>query len=124
VTDRGTSFTSDEFEGFLKENNIRHVLVATGSPKANGQVERVNCMLSPLLAKEVDNSAGYWYKVLTEVEFAINNTIKSTGLLLFGVNQRGPNIDRVKEYLDDKRAQDDRDLEVFCEKTEKKIIRS
>jgi len=48
VSDRGTSFTSNEFEEFLKENNIRHVLIATGSPRANGQVERINRVLSPL----------------------------------------------------------------------------
>lgn len=105
MSDRGTSFTSSEFEEFLKENNVRHVLIATGSPKANGQVERINRVLSPLLAKIVDNSSGkYWYKILIEAEHALNNTVnKSTGdtpsQLLFGVNQRGSNIDGVKEHL-------------------------
>jgi len=61
VSDRGTSFTSSEFEEFLKDNNIRHVLIATGSPQANGQVERINRILGPLLAKIVDKSAEkYW----------------------------------------------------------------
>jgi len=31
VSDRGTSFTSSEFEEFLKDNNIRYVLIATAS---------------------------------------------------------------------------------------------
>lgn len=104
MSDRGTSFTSNEFEEFLKEDNVRHVLIATVSPKANGQVERINRILGPLLAKIVDNSIGkYWYKVLTEAEFSINNTMnKSIGdtpsRLLFGINQRGPSIDGIKEY--------------------------
>ena len=39
ISDRGTCFTSEEFENFVCENNIVHVKVATASPKANGQVE-------------------------------------------------------------------------------------
>lgn len=130
VTDRGTSFTSGEFEDFLRENNVRHVLVATGSPKANGQVERVNRVLGPLIAKLVDNSAGkYWYKVLAEAEYAINNTIhKSTGdtpsRLLFGVNQRGPSVDGIKEYLEETTVPSQRDLIAIRAKAETKIGKS
>jgi len=42
VSARGTCFTSIEFAKFLLENTIEHVRVATASPQANGQVERVN----------------------------------------------------------------------------------
>lgn len=130
ISDRGTCFTSSEFEEFLKENNIQHVLIATGSPKANGQVERVNRVLGPLLAKITDNNIGkYWYKALAEAEFAINNTInKSTGdtpsRLLFGVNQRGPNIDGIKEYFEEKFATDTRDFEAIREKAARNISKS
>ncbi|KYM94052.1 Pro-Pol polyprotein [Cyphomyrmex costatus] len=51
VSDRGTSFTSKEFEEFALEMNIKHVKVATASPQANGQVERYNRMLAPALGK-------------------------------------------------------------------------
>lgn len=55
VSDRGTCFTSKEFEElFLEENHIRHILIATGSLKANGQVEHINRVLSSLLAKIVE----------------------------------------------------------------------
>ncbi|XP_011705725.1 PREDICTED: uncharacterized protein LOC105460929 [Wasmannia auropunctata] len=105
-------------------------MIATGSPKANGQVERVNRVLGPLLAKLVDKSAGnYWYKTLTEAEFAINNTTnKSTGYtpsyLLFGVEQRGPNIDGIKEYLGEKEAPSERDFELIREKASTNITKS
>lgn len=39
ISDRGSCFTSDEFKTFTDENNLNHVLIATASPKANGQVE-------------------------------------------------------------------------------------
>ncbi|XP_018370142.1 PREDICTED: uncharacterized protein K02A2.6-like [Trachymyrmex cornetzi] len=42
VSDRGTCFTSDAFKTFVKNESIVHVLVAVGTPRANGQVERFN----------------------------------------------------------------------------------
>ena len=42
VSDRGSAFTSGEFSELLNENNVKHVKIATGSPQANGQAERVN----------------------------------------------------------------------------------
>lgn len=85
--------------------NVNHPKVATGSSQANGQVERVNRVLAPALAK-IDGSDKSWYKILSDIEFAINNTVhKSTGetpsRLLFGVIQRGANINKLKEYLED-----------------------
>jgi len=42
ISDRGSCFTSQEFKEFMNEQEIKHVLIATGSPQGNGQVERVN----------------------------------------------------------------------------------
>ena len=36
VTDNGTQFTSDEFQKFLRENDILHTLTAPGHPATNG----------------------------------------------------------------------------------------
>ena len=35
ISDRGTVFTSHEFEDFLCKHNINHIKIATGSPQAN-----------------------------------------------------------------------------------------
>jgi len=51
ISDRGTCFTSFEFSSFLSERNIGHVKVATAAPQANGQVERINRVLTPMLGK-------------------------------------------------------------------------
>ena len=65
------------------------------SPKANGQIERFNRTFAPMLAKLVDDSSGkYWYI-----------------FFLFGIRQKGKNIDSVREYLENTNNSDDRDLQ-------------
>lgn len=96
----------------MLDNNIEHVKVASASPQANGQVERVNRVIKAMLAKisePVHHSD--WAKLLTRVEYAINNSVHSVtketpSRLLFGVNQRGREIDALSEYLDDKHSSD------------------
>jgi len=108
ISDRGSAFTSHEFEEFMKEHKITHIKIATGSPQANGQVERINRILSPMLAKLSDNeNSKQWYKILEQAEFAINNTVnRSTGKtpcqLLFGADQRGLIIDGLKDLVTEK----------------------
>lgn len=40
ICDRGTAFTSGDFQEYCKYESIQHVLTTTGVPRANGQVER------------------------------------------------------------------------------------
>lgn len=55
ITDRGSCYTSKQFEQFCKNLNIKHVLNATATPRANGQVERYNrTILSSLSASTED----------------------------------------------------------------------
>lgn len=72
VSDRSSSFTSVEFEDFLKERDIKHVKIATGSSQANGQIERVNRVFTPMIAKLSDHTSGpQWYRILGEIEYSI-----------------------------------------------------
>lgn len=108
ISDRGSCFTSREFSEFMSINNVTHIKVATGSPQANGQVERVNRVLKAILSKTsnpIDHSN--WCSKLSEAEYALNNTFHSTtkftpSQLLFGVNQLGNVVDELTEYLDNK----------------------
>lgn len=48
-----------------------------------------------------------WYKLVSRVEFALNNSIqcitkKTPSILLFGCEQRGPVVDELTEYLEKK----------------------
>lgn len=116
VSDRGTAFTSNVFEKFVNDHGIKHIKVATACPKANGQVERYNKTIVPLLSKMMEESTKDWDTVLIDVEFMLNNTInRSTGktasTLLFGVNQRRQINYDLTEYLQDQIDGCSRDLE-------------
>lgn len=74
VSDRGTCFTSNKFTTTLKELDIQHVLIAVGTPRANGQAERINRLIIPMIAK-MTNDVNKWSKVLQSVEYAVNNTM-------------------------------------------------
>lgn len=126
ITDRGPCFTSSEFEEFVKANEVTHIKVATGSPQANGQAERVNRVMIPALAKITDDTTGlHWYKALEKVEFALNNTVhKSTGecpsVLLFGLPQKSG--DAFKEMVSCEEPS--RDLPAVRESAAKAIAKS
>lgn len=45
VTDNGPQFVSQQFENYLKEKGIRHVLSSNYYPKYNGQIECLNSVL-------------------------------------------------------------------------------
>jgi len=104
ISDRGTCFTSDTFKEFLKDENIQHILVAVNTPRANGQVERFNRTIASMLAK-LSETPSKWDRVLSDVEYALNNTVcRTTGntpsQLLFGINQKGKSNDLLREILD------------------------
>jgi hypothetical protein len=104
ISDRGSAFRSDAFKEFVSENNVQHVLSATGTPLANGQIERSNRDLTPMFSKTV-SEPNKWDHALAAVEFAINNTVnrstkETPSKLLFGINQRRPIEDTLRDYLE------------------------
>ena len=106
VSDRGAAFTSKAFKDFVEMKNIKHVLNATASPKSNGQVERYNRSLVPVLSKLVEVYKIDWDRLLPEVEFLLNNTInrsiKNTpSRLLFGVDQRRKVENNMLTFVDE-----------------------
>lgn len=130
ISDRGTCFTSLEFDSYLIDHNIEHVRIATASAQANGQVERVNRVLKSMLAK-LSEPIGHsdWTKMLTRVEYALNNSVhSSTGQtpcqLLFGVPQRGLEVDVLTEYLEERFESSDRNLTKIRTDASDRIARS
>ncbi|GJQ88003.1 hypothetical protein Trydic_g12929 [Trypoxylus dichotomus] len=84
-------------------NNIKHILIATGVPRANGQVEVINMIVTHMLAKLCTDKKN-WNKMLHEVEFALNNTVNSStnetpSKLLFDVPQTGRVSDELRQIL-------------------------
>lgn len=105
ITDRGSTFRSLDFAEYLLKRNIQHIKIAVKSAQANGQVERVNRIITAMLSKvtdPVDHSD--WSKMLEQAEYALNNTThcatkQTASQLLFGVDQRGEVVDYLTEFL-------------------------
>lgn len=56
ISDRGSAFTYHAFTDYCKNENIQHILVTTGFPRANGQIERLNTVIISVLSKlSIDN---------------------------------------------------------------------
>ena len=130
VADKGSSFRSQEIDEFMNEYNIELKLIATASPWANGQIEIVNKTLGPLLGKFSEHYNGKrWPDVLSEIEFAFNNTVhKTTGetpsRILFGIDQNGKVNDYIKEFVESSINEDTRDLKTIREKAKEKTEKS
>lgn len=75
VTDRGTAFTANLFQSYCEEEGIEHILITTGVPRANGQVERMNRIIIPVLAKLSADSPGDWWKYVGQVQQFINSSV-------------------------------------------------
>lgn len=77
ITDRGTAYTSRQFEMYCTEQGIRHSLISVRHPQSNGQVERVNGTLIPLLQVTAETEVT-WDKKIAEMECQLNNATNKT----------------------------------------------
>jgi hypothetical protein len=105
IFDRGTAFTSQEFKEYCKQENIEHVLITTGVPRSNGQVERINRTLIPLLTKLAAPKADEWFKHLDVAQKYLNAIpSRSTGFapfnVMLGTHMRLKEDPRVAELID------------------------
>lgn len=96
ITDRGTNFSSQQIGTLFRELQIEHHMVATGTPRGNGQVERYVATVIDMLNTSC-NGLSDWPSELWKVQLSINTTIqKSTGFtpihLLTGLNGNIPSI--------------------------------
>lgn len=105
ISDQGTAFTSAAFGQFCKRLVIKHIKNAVATPRANGQVERVNrTLLNSLLATTLEQSR--WDNNVFEVQFSINNVVsRTTGKtpteLLMGFHPRHGNVVQLTDEIAD-----------------------
>lgn len=76
VSDRGLAFCSRYFKDFAVEKKFKQVLNSVSTPRANGQVERVNRTI--LDGLKVSSEQGTWDVKLPDIVFSINNTRHDT----------------------------------------------
>lgn len=106
VSDKGAAFTSNSFKEYCREGGIEHVENTTGVPRGNGQIERVNRTIIPILSKLSSDNPSKWYKHVDDVQRAINSSIhRSTKVspfeILFGVKMRSNDIEsNIAELLE------------------------
>lgn len=74
ITDRGTAFTSNEFQEYCTEEGIEHIQITTGVPRANGQVEIIHKILTSILTKLCIENPTQWYRHVSQVQRCINST--------------------------------------------------
>lgn len=127
ISDRGTAFTSNDFQEYCATQNIEHSLIVTGVPRGNGQVERVNRTLIPLLTKMATPKPECWYRHVDAVQKYLNATPnRGTGRapcqLLFGVNIRLAEDINLRDLLEQEWAtQFEEDREKLREAARKQI---
>jgi len=105
ISDRGTAFSSQEFKDYCKQENVEHVLITTGVPRSNGQVERINRTIIPLLTKLSAPKPAEWFKHLDVAQKYVNSIpSRSTGFapfkVMIGTNMRLKKDPRVAELID------------------------
>ncbi|XP_037929868.1 uncharacterized protein LOC119664454 [Teleopsis dalmanni] len=81
-------------------------MIATGVPRGNGQVERINKTVSGLLTKLCINSSANWYKFVGRVQQFINNippksTKHAPFKILTGFDMRTQDSLGLREWVDD-----------------------
>lgn len=130
ISDQGKGFDSSDFGQFMKDSNIKHIENSVASPQSNGQVERVNRVIKAILAKTTEPiEHSDWVKKLSNVEFAVNNTVHCTtkqtpSKMLFGAEQRGEIIDELTEHLRESHGNVTEDLNDIRQRAKLAIERS
>ncbi|KAJ8705933.1 hypothetical protein PYW07_010710 [Mythimna separata] len=102
ITDRGTNFCSRQLRELFDSWQVRHHMIATGTPRGNGQVERYVSTITNMISTSCTDVSD-WPSVLWKVQLSLNTTIqKSTGFspmrLLLG---RTSNIPCIQAQLDE-----------------------
>lgn len=105
ISDKGSAFTSEDFKKFCDEEKIEHAFTTTGLPRANGQVERINRSIIPILTKMSLMDPAKWYKHVSGLQRALNSTyhrsiVTTPFKLLFGVDIKQKNDIKMVEALE------------------------
>nr|XP_041633413.1 uncharacterized protein K02A2.6-like [Drosophila kikkawai] len=79
VSDNGRQFTSAEFQTFMKNNNVKHILTAPGHPSTNGQAENfVKTVKKSLYANIKENENCEFDTMLNRFLIDYRNTVHCT----------------------------------------------
>lgn len=75
ITDAGSAFTSNDFKQYIENKGIRLFTTAVGTPRGNGQVERVNkTVLDALATSGANIDKNNWDQKVVQVQQGLNST--------------------------------------------------
>nr|XP_046472584.1 uncharacterized protein LOC124214362 [Neodiprion pinetum] len=74
IVDQGRCFASKDFQDFCNSHNIALHLIATGTCRANGQVERFMSTINDMLTCVETSKERTWQQALDDVQLALNCT--------------------------------------------------
>lgn len=77
IADQGRCYVSSDFKNFCDEHKIDLHLIATGSSRANGQVERLMRTLKSLLTIVENDPNKTWQDEIGNIQLALNSTRSS-----------------------------------------------
>ncbi|GFX08471.1 hypothetical protein TNCV_3269601 [Trichonephila clavipes] len=106
ITDKGSAFTSTEFQKFCQEESIEHIQITTGVPRGNGQIERMHETIIPVLTKLTIEENEKWFKHVHRLQRIMNSTTtRSTKFtpfeVLIGVKMKQKEDLKIKHLLED-----------------------
>lgn len=124
IADQGRCYISSEFRNFCAEHNIDLHFIATGSARANGQVERVMRTLKSLLTIIENDPNKTWREELGNVQLALNTTKSSVTKyspteLMFGIQGRSLGLSKIS--VSDSESQNRLDLDSVRDDASKNI---
>lgn len=95
LTDRGSQFMSEVFEGYLDLQKVKHLRTSAYHPRTNGMVERLNGLIKSMMTKYVVDYANLWNDFLPQVLFSsrvcVDTATKfSPFILVYGVDPKLP----------------------------------
>lgn len=90
ISDKGSAFNANIFNEYCEQQKIIHISITTGVPRGNGQAERVNGIIVPVLTRMAIEDPLKWYKFVPRLQTFINSstsrsTKRSPFEMLFGV---------------------------------------
>lgn len=94
----------------MSQENIEHIKVTVGLSRGNGQIERINRTIIPVLAKMSINEPTKWYKYVAKLQQILNSTyqrsINTTPFeLLIGTRMRTNEDLVMKEIIEHEMTQ-------------------
>ncbi|XP_021725327.1 uncharacterized protein LOC110692606 [Chenopodium quinoa] len=78
VFDNGPQFETDHLRDYLSYQGIAHCFTSNRCPKANGQVEAYNKLISNVIKRNLEKAGRLWADELVNVLWSIRMTTKSS----------------------------------------------